>query len=154
MPTERRSLIMLFGATGDLATRKLYPAMLKLFEKGNIRDHFAVIGTSRYKFDDEKYREMVIKSVSKESTNKKQIADFASHFYFVTHNVTDLEHYSVLKNKANELDKKYELNGNRVFYISMAPNFFGTVAKNLKAQHLLSEGNGFNRLVIEKPFGR
>lgn len=53
LPTERRSLIVLFGATGDLATRKLYPAMLKLYEKGNIREHFAVIGTSRHKIDDE-----------------------------------------------------------------------------------------------------
>ncbi|KRM06907.1 glucose-6-phosphate dehydrogenase [Lentilactobacillus farraginis DSM 18382 = JCM 14108] len=154
LPTERRSLIMLFGANGDLAVRKLYPAMFKLFEKGNIRDHFAVIGSSRYKVDDAKYRDMVIKSVDKESSNKKMIADFASHFYFVTHDVTDLAHYSVLKDKADELDKKYKLEGNRVFYISMAPNFFGTVAKNIKNQGLLSTKGGFNRLVIEKPFGR
>ncbi|MBZ2201976.1 glucose-6-phosphate dehydrogenase [Lentilactobacillus hilgardii] len=154
LPTERRSLIMLFGANGDLAVRKLYPAMFKLFEKGNIRDHFAVIGSSRYKVDDAKYRDMVTKSVEKESSNKKMIADFASHFYFVTHDVTDLSHYSVLKDKADELDKKYKLEGNRVFYISMAPNFFGTVAKNIKTQGLLSNNSGFNRLVIEKPFGR
>ncbi|EEI19636.1 glucose-6-phosphate dehydrogenase [Lentilactobacillus buchneri ATCC 11577] len=154
LPTERRSLIMLFGANGDLAVRKLYPAMFKLFEKGNIRDHFAVIGSSRYKVDDAKYRDMVTKSVEKESSNKKMIADFASHFYFVTHDVTDLSHYSVLKDKADELDKKYKLEGNRVFYISMAPNFFGTVAKNIKNQGLLSNNSGFNRLVIEKPFGR
>ncbi|EEI25565.1 glucose-6-phosphate dehydrogenase [Lentilactobacillus hilgardii] len=154
LPTERRSLIMLFGANGDLAVRKLYPAMFKLFEKGNIRDHFAVIGSSRYKVDDAKYRDMVTKSVEKESSNKKMIANFASHFYFVTHDVTDLSHYSVLKDKADELDKKYKLEGNRVFYISMAPNFFGTVAKNIKNQGLLSNNSGFNRLVIEKPFGR
>lgn len=153
MPTERRSLIMLFGGTGDLAIRKLYPAMFKLYQKGNIRDHFAVIGSSRYKVDDAKFREMVEKSVAKESSDKKLIANFASHFYFVTHDVTDLAHYAVLKSKIEELDKKYELQGNRVFYISMAPNFFGTVAKNIKNQNLLSS-DGFNRLVIEKPFGR
>ncbi len=154
MPTERRSLVLLFGATGDLAIRKLYPAIYKLFEKGNIRDHFAVIGSSRYKIDDEKFREMVSKSVDKLTSDKKKIADFASHFYFVTHDVTDLAHYSVLKDKENELDKKYKLEGNRIFYISMAPNFFGTVAKNIKSQGLLSTNGGFNRLVIEKPFGR
>ncbi|KRM41235.1 glucose-6-phosphate dehydrogenase [Lentilactobacillus parafarraginis DSM 18390 = JCM 14109] len=153
LPTERRSLIMLFGGTGDLAIRKLYPAMFKLYQKGNIRDHFAVIGSSRYKVDDAKFREMVEKSVAKESSDKKLIANFASHFYFVTHDVTDLAHYAVLKSKIEELDKKYELQGNRVFYISMAPNFFGTVAKNIKNQNLLSS-DGFNRLVIEKPFGR
>lgn len=144
---------MLFGGTGDLAIRKLYPAMFKLYQKGNIRDHFAVIGSSRYKVDDAKFREMVEKSVAKESSDKKLIANFASHFYFVTHDVTDLAHYAVLKSKIEELDKKYELQGNRVFYISMAPNFFGTVAKNIKNQNLLSS-DGFNRLVIEKPFGR
>ncbi|WP_283680176.1 glucose-6-phosphate dehydrogenase [Lentilactobacillus sp. Marseille-Q4993] len=156
MPTERRSLIMLFGATGDLATRKLYPAMYNLFKKGNIRDHFAVIGTSRHSVDDAKFRDIVTKSVNdaEKKADKKLVADFIKHFFFVTHDVTDLEHYSVLKDKAEELDKEFKLNGNRVFYISMAPNFFGTVAKNLKNQGLLSEGNGFNRLVIEKPFGR
>ena len=154
MPTERRSLIMLFGATGDLATRKLYPAIFNLYKKGNLKEHFAVIGTSRYKFDDEKFRETVSKSVSEKGVDKKLVESFIKHFFFVTHDVTDLDHYSVLKEKAEELDKKFKLEGNRVFYISMAPNFFGTVAKNLKNQGLLTEGKGFNRLVIEKPFGR
>ncbi len=154
LPTERQSLIMLFGATGDLATRKLYPALFQLYKKGNIRSHFALIGTSRQKLTDEKFRDLVSKSIENDVTDKKQGSDFASHFYYIAHDVTNLAHYSVLKDKADELDKKYKLGGNRVFYISMAPNFFGTVAKDLKTQHVLSEGPGFNRLVIEKPFGR
>ncbi|MFN1207998.1 glucose-6-phosphate dehydrogenase, partial [Enterococcus lactis] len=55
---------------------------------------------------------------------------------------------------ANKLDQQYDIEGNRIFYISMAPNFFGTVAKNLKAHNCLSDNGGFNRLIIEKPFGR
>ncbi|UDM32209.1 glucose-6-phosphate dehydrogenase [Lentilactobacillus laojiaonis] len=156
MATERRALIMLFGATGDLATRKLYFAMYNLYIKGNIHDHFAVIGTARNKFNDEQFRELVIKSVnsSVKNADKKTLNDFASHFYYEAHDVTDSAHYSVLRDKADELDKKYDLQGNRIFYLSMAPNFFGVVAKNLKTQNVLSTNGGFNRLVIEKPFGR
>ncbi len=156
LPKERRALIMLFGGTGgDLATRKLYPALFNLYKKGNLRDHFAVIGTARNKINDAEFQELVAKSVAKESDDKKLIANFASHFYYEAHDVTDVKHYSVLREKADELDKKYDLQGNRVFYISMAPpNFFGTVAKNLKTQNLLTENGEFNRLVIEKPFGR
>ncbi len=67
--------------------------------------------------------------------------------------MTDQAHYSVLKDRANELDKKFELQGNRIFYLSLAPSFFGVVAGYLKSEGL-TDSEGFNRLVIEKPFGR
>ena len=55
-------------------------------------------------------------------------------------------------NLANKLDAKYSLDGNRIFYLAMAPEFFGTIAEHLKLDGL-TDTNGFNRLVIEKPFG-
>ena len=60
---EQKVLVTFFGATGDLASRKLYPALFRLFQKGFIRNHFAVIGTARREWTDEHFREVVVKSV-------------------------------------------------------------------------------------------
>ncbi|CAM2867882.1 glucose-6-phosphate dehydrogenase [Fructilactobacillus fructivorans] len=154
MATANRALFMLFGGTGDLALRKLYPALFELYKKGSIDNHFALLGLARRPHTDEEFQKMVLDSISSEADNQEQAEEFASHFYFRSHDVTNVEHYRALSKLADELDKKYELDGNRIFYVSMAPRFFGIVAKNLKDEHVLSDNGGFNRLVIEKPFGR
>ncbi len=150
MATERSALFIFFGGTGDLAYRKLYPSMFNLYRKGTLQEKFAVIGTARDKLTDEKFREKVRKSIGSDS---KEAEKFISHFYYEAHDVTDQAHYSVLKARAEELDKKYKLSGNQIFYLSMAPNFFGTVAGYLRTEGIVND-NGFSRLVIEKPFGR
>src|SRR5699024_1566474 len=68
------------------------------------------------------------------------------------HDVTDTSHYDTLKELSNKLDKKYQLEENRLFYLAMSPNFFGTIVSHLKSQKML-EVDGFHRVIIEKPFG-
>ena len=150
---EQKVLITFFGATGDLASRKLYPALFRLFQKGFIRNHFAVIGTARREWTDEYFREVVIKSVQSLTEDVNQAEEFASHFYYQAHNVTDTHHYVVLKELSEKLDQQYGIEGNRIFYLAMAPSFFGTITQHLKDEALLTE-NGYNRLIIEKPFGK
>ena len=150
---EQKVLITFFGATGDLASRKLYPALFRLFQKGFIRNHFAVIGTARREWTDEYFREVVIKSVQSLTEDVTQAEEFARHFYYQAHNVTDTHHYVVLKELSEKLDQQYGIEGNRIFYLAMAPSFFGTITQHLKDEALLTE-NGYNRLIIEKPFGK
>ena len=150
---EQKVLITFFGATGDLASRKLYPALFRLFQKGFIRNHFAVIGTARREWTDEHFREVVVKSVQTLTEDVNQAEEFASHFYYQAHNVTDTHHYVVLKELSEKLDQHYGIEGNRIFYLAMAPSFFGTITQHLKDEALLTE-NGYNRLIIEKPFGK
>lgn len=150
---EQKVLVTFFGATGDLASRKLYPALFRLFQKGFIRNHFAVIGTARREWTDEHFREVVVKSVQGLTEDVTQAEEFASHFYYQAHNVTDTHHYVVLKELSEKLDQQYNIEGNRIFYLAMAPSFFGTITQHLKDQALLTE-NGYNRLIIEKPFGK
>ncbi|WP_282803914.1 glucose-6-phosphate dehydrogenase [Secundilactobacillus kimchicus] len=152
MATERTSLFIFFGGTGDLAYRKLYPSMFNLYKRGTLREHFAVIGTSRNKMTDEEFQDAVRKSLGTAKSDK-DAEKFISHFAYEAHDVTDKAHYKVLKDRADELDKKFKLEGNRIFYLSLSPNFFGTVAGFLKTEGL-TDSQGFNRLVIEKPFGR
>lgn len=152
MNEEKKALFIIFGGTGDLANRKLYPSLYRLYKKNYLKDHFAVIGTARRQWSDDYYREVIMKTVENLAETEEDAAAFASHFYYQSHNVNDEEHYVKLEKLAHELDERYRLEQNRLFYLAMSPNFFDIIAKNIKEQHLLTD-SGFNRLIIEKPFG-
>ncbi|MBC1371580.1 glucose-6-phosphate dehydrogenase [Listeria booriae] len=150
---EQVALITIFGGTGDLANRKLYPSLYHLFTKGFLKENFAVIGTARRPWTNDFFREKVVESLKGIEKEGFDPQDFASHFYYQSHDVTNRESYVQLKDLSDELDKKYELQGNRLFYLAMAPNFFGTIASRLKSEGFV-DNDGFSRLIIEKPFGR
>lgn len=152
MSNEQIALFTIFGGTGDLAQRKLYPSLFRLFRKGFLKERFAVIGTARREWSHEYYRDIVRGTIQELEPTEKELADFTNHFYYQAHNVTDTEHYHNLKVLATELDRKYQLDNNRIFYLAMAPNFFGVITEHLKSEQIITE-NGFNRLIIEKPFG-
>lgn len=152
MTKENIALFTIFGGTGDLAKRKLYPSLFRLFKKGNLKEHFAIIGTARRDWTHEYYREIVKETLADLKPTEKELEDFCGHFYYQAHNVTDTEHYDTLKKLADQLDDEYQLQGNRIFYLAMAPQFFGTITKHLDSQEIVTN-TGFNRLIIEKPFG-
>ena len=147
-------IMIIFGGSGDLAHRKLYPALFNLYEQGLIHDNFAVIATARRPWSHDFLRQQICDAVHEThaEVNENDLVAFASHFYYQSHDVTNIEHYETLKNLAQELDDRYSAQGNRIFYMAMAPKFFGTIAEHIKDQHLTS--TGFKRIVVEKPFGR
>ncbi|MDE3281795.1 glucose-6-phosphate dehydrogenase, partial [Lacticaseibacillus casei] len=130
----------------------LYPALFNLYRRGVLAEHFAVIGTARRPWSDEHYHEVVETAIAGLNPEPAQAHAFAQHFFYQSHDVTDADHYITLKNLAAKLDDQFATGGNRVFYMAMAPDFFETIASHLKSEHLLTDV-GFNRLIIEKPFG-
>ena len=152
MTNEQKALFIIFGGTGDLAQRKLYPSLFNLYKQGFLKDHFAVIGTARRPWNNERYQEIVRNSISGMEVTAKQANEFSSHFYYQSHNVNGTQHYETLRKLADELDQKYTLEGNRVFYLAMSPQFFSIICQHVKTQGLVTD-NGYNRVVIEKPFG-
>ncbi|MCC5895826.1 MAG: glucose-6-phosphate dehydrogenase [Alkalibacterium sp.] len=152
MSQDTKALFIIFGATGDLAHRKLYPAIYHLFKKNMLSESFAVIGTARREWSDEHYQEVVLDSIEDLTESKEHAKAFAEHFRYQSHNVKDSEHYHTLKELADTLDDEYSIEGNRIFYLSMSPSFFGTITHHLREQSLVTD-NGFNRVIIEKPFG-
>ncbi|WEG73868.1 glucose-6-phosphate dehydrogenase [Vagococcus intermedius] len=152
MSNEQIALFTIFGGTGDLAKRKLYPSLFRLYRKGFLKERFAVIGTARREWTDDYFREVVKESLIDFDSSENELDSFASHFYYQSHNVTETEHYHNLKKLATALDEKYRLNQNRIFYLAMAPNFFGLITEHLKSEKIVTP-DGFNRLIIEKPFG-
>lgn len=151
MQKEIATTFIIFGGSGDLAQRKLYPALFNLYKRGLLQDHFAVIGTARRPWSHEYFRQIVIESITEDISVDVAAAKFASHFYYQSHDVTDTAHYLELDQLATDLEQKYQTAGNRIFYMAMSPQFFGTIAEHIHDQNLTS--SGFNRLIIEKPFG-
>ncbi len=152
MQNEKVALFIIFGGSGDLARRKLYPSLFRLYQKGYLKDHFAVVGTARRPWTNDYYHNIIKESLADLKPDDAQATAFADHFYYQSHDVTNTEHYVVLRDLATKLDQKYQLNGNRVYYMAMSPRFFGVIAGHLKSEQILTDA-GFNRLIIEKPFG-
>ncbi len=153
-PSKKASVIVIFGATGDLAKRKLFPSLYNLYCKGELAEDFAVVGVARRKLSNEEFRsrvhDAVIDTACMDKDDKHK--EFSSHFFYQPFDVTKSESYQDLKALTESLDTKFNIPGNRIFYMAMAPEFFGTIALNLDAEGLIQR-EGWNRLVIEKPFG-
>ncbi|APU70909.1 glucose-6-phosphate dehydrogenase [Companilactobacillus crustorum] len=154
MVTEKSAIFIIFGGSGDLAHRKLYPSLFRLYKSGFLKDHFAVIGTARRPWSDDYFRETVITSLKDYFDDDEEVMkEFSKHFFYQSHDVNDSEHYIALKNLAAKLDDQFKAGHNRVYYMAIAPRFFGTVAEHINSEGLKT-ADGYNRLVIEKPFGR
>lgn len=149
---NNQALFIIFGATGDLAGRKLYPALFNLYQKGYLSENFAVIGTARREWTDSYFQTIVFDSVKDETGNQTLAEKFSRHFYYKSHNVYDTAHYHSLRQLAETLENHYQINGNRFFYLSMSPKLFSVITDHLQSEHLMSS-QGSNRVIIEKPFG-
>lgn len=150
--TKPKVLILIFGATGDLAKRKLFPSIYQLVTNGTISQDFAVVGLARRKWTNEVFRKNVTESVKQAFENVQELEEFTSHFHYHSFDVTEEKAYIDMKTLIQKLEGKYETAGNRLFYLAMAPDFFGQIANKLK-EHGLKETPGWTRLIIEKPFG-
>ncbi|WP_438804682.1 glucose-6-phosphate dehydrogenase [Oceanobacillus saliphilus] len=149
---QPKVVIVIFGATGDLAKRKLFPSIYRLYKSGKISENFAVVGLARRPWTDEVLRENVTKSIDDAFSPEEDLEEFTSHFYYQPFDVTDESSYSGLNTLISDLEGTYRTEGNRVFYLAMAPEFFGTIANKLQ-ENGLKDSEGWSRLVIEKPFG-
>jgi glucose-6-phosphate 1-dehydrogenase len=147
-----KSLIVIFGATGDLAKRKLFPSIYKLYQKEKLSEEFAVVGVARRSLSDDEFRNYVKQSIEDSTKQELNNESFISHFYYHSLDVTDTASYQELKSLLERLDETYNVPGNRIFYLAMAPEFFGTITAHLKSEGLTAT-DGWKRLVIEKPFG-
>ena len=93
------NVMIIFGGSGDLAHRKLYPALFNLYRKGLIADNFAVIATARRPWSHDFLRGQVKNAVNEtcEQIDAADLDRFATHFYYQSHDVTHVDHYIALK---------------------------------------------------------
>ncbi|WP_438347787.1 glucose-6-phosphate dehydrogenase [Paenibacillus sp. FA6] len=147
---------VLFGATGDLAKRKIYPAMYNLFVDQKLPQSFSVIGLGRRELSDKAFQANVEQSLHmfsrQEAKDPVLLKKFLSAFRYSVLNVSHKEDYQKLLQMIEQQEEELRIAPNRMFYLSVGPEFFETIAANIHESGLGS-ANGWKRLVIEKPFG-
>ncbi|MDM5214668.1 glucose-6-phosphate dehydrogenase [Peribacillus sp. NJ4] len=147
---------VLFGATGDLAKRKIYPALFNLFLDKKMPQSFSIIGLGRRELSDGTFQTNVEHSLRTFSRrfieDKAKLKEFIDAFRYSQLDVTDVEGYQELLNLVQRRERELNIPENRLFYLSVAPEFFDVIASNIKESGL-GTTNGWKRLIIEKPFG-
>ncbi len=151
---QAEAVFVIFGSTGDLAKRKLFPSIFNLYRKGNLTNKFAIIGLGRREWDNEKLRSVVKESIKEEHGEAvaEGSSEFLDHFSYLSFDVTDKDSYANLLDEMVLKEDEFSIPGNRIFYMAMAPEFFGSIAQSIYSSGL-KETSGWTRLVIEKPFG-
>lgn len=151
-------VIVIFGATGDLAKKKLFPSLFSLYEKKQLGDQFYIIGFARREFSDEQFREMVGEKFLKDEGKSRSFRDFAKNIYYQQGFFDDEKGYTDLITRLNTFDTAVGACITRLFYLATPPDNYETILHFLDSTKL-SEGcgqgsNKWTKLAIEKPFGK
>jgi glucose-6-phosphate 1-dehydrogenase len=155
LPVHPTTLVI-FGGTGDLAKRKLLPAIYNLAHEGALPERFNLIGVSRSDMPDDEYRELARDSITQYSRREadEQVLDsLLGRIRYVSGTFDDPSVYERLETCALEYDEEAGIAFNRVFYLSTAPSFFPVIVKQLGEHRLDRRDEADVRVVIEKPFG-
>ena len=156
-PINLDSLFVIFGGTGDLTHRKLIPAIYNLHYEGRLPDNFAVVSIGRRDKSQEEYKQDLYEAVqnfSRFAMNDELWESIASRIYYYRMDFTDTTKYPELKRYLDQLANKHQTKGNQIFYLAVAPEYFEPIVKSLKLNLLEDSKDFWQRVVIEKPFGR
>jgi glucose-6-phosphate 1-dehydrogenase len=174
MQSATQCAIVIFGASGDLAQLKLIPAVYELAREGLLAEKFVLVGYARSKdkkakgpdgqekripLDDAQFRKDCYEAIKKNARKKPIDEDvwkkMEPNIFYEAGAYDSAEAHAHLAARLAELDKNHQTGGNRLFYISTPPDAFEGIIKRLGEREKRHEnGPGWNRLIIEKPFGR
>lgn len=158
MPAASPCVLVIFGASGDLAMRKLIPAVFDLARENLLPDDFALVGYARSERTDEAYREECREAVKKHARGDGEARavweSLAPRISYVRGDYGSADDHRRLADRLAKLDQQHNTGGNRLFYLSTPPNTFDDIIECLGQVHRAQEGGkAWQRIVIEKPFG-
>jgi len=149
--------LVIFGITGDLARKKLLPAIYDLANRGLLHPAFSLTGFARRDWSPQDFEEYVRASIeahTRTGFNEGTWNQLRSGLRFVSGTFDDPEAYRQLADTVAELDRSRGTGGNHAFYLSIPPSYFPVVAKHLSDTGLNKrQGREWRRVIIEKPFG-
>ncbi|MBG9655183.1 glucose-6-phosphate dehydrogenase [Bacillus firmus] len=147
---------VLFGATGDLAKRKIFPALFNLFLDQKLPDPISIIGAGRGNLSDGAFQDHVEEAIKTFSRNSikdaTSLKKFIGSFRYCRLDAGNADEYKALLAVVKQREGELKIPENRMFYLSVAPGLFDVIALNIKNSGLGST-KGWKRLIIEKPFG-
>ena len=148
--------VVIYGANGDLTKRKLMPALYRLAYEGRLAPGFAVMGVSRTAMTDDEFRDRMHESVKKFLEDSPFDEDlwksFAQGIFYQAGDVGDPSSFPALANCLKEVEKARKTEDNVLYYLSTQPSQYAEIAEGLAGAGM-NKGNGWRRIVIEKPFG-
>jgi glucose-6-phosphate 1-dehydrogenase len=164
LPSDRRlnriagpSALIIFGVTGDLARKKLMPAVYDLANRGLLPPGFALVGFARRDWVDQDFAQVVhdaVEQYARTPFDEDVWKQLAEGIRFVQGEFDDDAAFANLKSTLAELDKTRGTMGNHAFYLSIPPKSFPQVTEQLRRSGLADQvGDEWRRVVIEKPFG-
>jgi glucose-6-phosphate 1-dehydrogenase len=150
------STLVIFGATGDLARRKLLPALYNLAHDGALPQRFHLVGVSRKEKAHEDYRaecEQAIRAFSRRTPDEDVLAGLLQNVKYLPGVFDDPSVYAQLGQTLDEFDEQAGERCNRAFYLSTAPGFFPMIVGQLGGSGLSRRASVEVRVIVEKPFG-
>jgi glucose-6-phosphate 1-dehydrogenase len=149
--------LIIFGASGDLANRKLIPALWSLYAARTLPEPFVIIGTGRTEMSDEAFRNKMREGV-KQFARLKVPSDnvwsrFAAGLFYLAGDPTGPELYARLRQALEDIERKRGGPANRLYYLSTPPSLYDDIVVQLGKAALAAEDGGWTRIIIEKPFG-
>ncbi len=146
--------VVIFGASGDLTSRKLIPALYSLFAKGRLPKGTRIVGVARTKFTDESWRDE-LKQTTQKFAGKEFDATkwqaFAASIFYHPGDIDKLDDFQSLAKKLDEIEGNQATT--RLYYLATAPSLYAMAIAHLGAAGLADESHGVRRIVVEKPFG-
>jgi len=154
--TQERLHIVVLGASGDLAKKKIYPTLYSLFSHGYLPHHLTIIGYARSPFSSEELRQRLRPFIKVKKEDAETLEAFLKICHYVQGTYDEPHGYQTLDAKITELshkdiDKCVKRN-NRMFYLALPPSVFEPVTTQIK-NNVMSK-DGWTRVIVEKPFGK
>ncbi len=150
------TILVVFGAGGDLTWRKIMPALYNLFLDKWLPEKISIIGLDIKDFSDEQFRKRVQDGIDQFSrrgkTKQEEWKKFSPYISYQKADFTSPETYKKLAHMLNDMEKKWEEKSNRIFYMAIPPRFIEPIAENLNKSHV-TQDKLKSRVVVEKPFG-
>ncbi|MEX0978454.1 MAG: glucose-6-phosphate dehydrogenase [Pirellulales bacterium] len=146
--------LVIFGASGDLTSRKLVPALFQLYRKGRLPEETQIVGFSRTKFSDEDWRAALEETTAEFGGRQFDGVAWKKFAPAIHYQPGDLERpgdFEALHRRLHHLEGSRQVT--RVYYLATAPQFYEEAVERLGASQLADEVHGPRRIVIEKPFG-
>ena len=149
------TILVIFGAAGDLTRRKLVPALYNLYLDHWLPEQFAIVGLDRKPLADDAFRAQLREGANQFSRRPPTTADwqrFAGHLNYLQMDFGNPDSYARLAGQLTGQEKDWEGTANRIFYLATPPSMIAVIAERLAAAKLVAEA-ARTRLVAEKPFG-
>ncbi|MGV3483096.1 MAG: glucose-6-phosphate dehydrogenase, partial [Planctomycetaceae bacterium] len=146
--------IVIFGASGDLTSRKLIPALYSLHKKKRLPEQTSIVGVSRSAFDHDQWRKTLRQTTEKFAGSLFDDASwtsFAERIYYQPGDIQKLDDFKALSTLLDSIEP--EGRADRVYYLSTMPQLYALAVEQLGASGLANDENGERRVIIEKPFG-